>query len=154
MTQAFTHLHTFFVSYFTLMQLWLVSKKENTVSIFTLSVTAWYLKLLAQQKASTVKHSGPNVVNTALMYNAAGFPLTAGDGETWGGVCVWLREKERGREGDKEINKLCGWEAGHLSPKSNNKGEAFTTRNSRNSCILCIFLSTSYCSRMPTNANI
>lgn len=67
-------------------------------------MTVWYpCPLAQQQKASTVKHSGANVANAALMYNAR-FSLTGGDGEQPEVmVCLCLTEREE----EKERNKVC-----------------------------------------------
>lgn len=47
-------------------------------------------------KKNTVEHSGANVVNIALMYSAARFPLTGGDRKTWGdGVCDCDRKRRK-----------------------------------------------------------
>lgn len=68
-------------------------KKKKTTTLWQ---TAYPHPLAQQQKASTVKHSGANVANIALMNNTACFFLQS---NTWGDV-MFVSEGERqiGRE--------------------------------------------------------
>lgn len=117
--QAINYYHSFpciFLSFFCCFG----SKvKWEGLSLFlTLYVTVWYpCPLAQQQKTSTVKHSRANVVNAALMYNIACFPLTGGDRKNlrWWCVCVWQRK----RGGYKERKIL--WAKNGLLPGQTTK---------------------------------